>query len=344
MRESIDQWAQRGGTGTAQVISGFRGLRDEAVATELAYERLMSQRSEELARARLEGRISEPEYRRSLQTLGGEVRAEVGLSIDESAYSTEVTDAAQAHRDRLVEIDQDANQKRTDAYAEWAEKDRELRTTHRQEQIEEEQERLEKELAMARTSYAEQLKELQLSNQALREEDLAYLDDVRETKARQLAGIDADADRRISEINAARERGEITRAEALRQLEQAVADAARRRKYIENLDEGLAQHEGEDWGADFGSPSSSSSSDATPISSSGKKGEPVSSKDPPALPRSPRSAYGAQPQPISVVVNNHNPVVDTPERERKLVQQTREQVRATLNEWTSDALLRGRLG
>jgi flagellar biosynthesis GTPase FlhF len=302
----------------------------------------MDTRSEELARAFAEGRISEADYLSQLQTLGRDVSLSLGLGIDESAYSTDVTSAAEEHRARLVEIDRNANQERITAYQEWAEKDEELRTTYREEQALALEEDRQVEMQKIRDAYAEELADLIAHNKDLEEEEIRHLREGREIKARQMAEIDSIAEREIEELRAKN----LPLAEEVAEYERIIADAERRRRVIESIPEDLAQHEGEDWGADFGS----SSSEPTPQSSQRLPQNPKEPpklpprKDPPALPSSPRSAYGARLQPVSIVVNNNNPVVDTPERERRLAQQTREQVRATLDEWTSDALLRGRLG
>lgn len=342
MRRSIDVWAQSGGQNTQQVIAGFGAVRREAVETELAYERLMEQRSADLARAYSEDRISEGEYLSRLQTLGRDVSLSLGLGIDESAYSTDVTSAAEVHRNKLVEIDRNANQERIAAYQEWSEKDNELRTTYREEQQTKLEEDRQEELEKIRAAYEEELQELIEHNSDLEAEELRHLREARQRRAEYLIGIDEDAQR---QIDALREK-DLPLAEELAEYERILMEAEKRRQFveetpIENYETRDAFYEPpkEPWsppdpGQDF-LEEAEKHSPRVKVPQRANQWRPPQPAD---------SFYGSRLQPVSIVVNNNNPIVDTPERERRLAQQTREQVRATLDEWTSDALLRGRLG
>jgi tape measure domain-containing protein len=339
MRESIDVWAQSGGKNTQQVIAGFGALRREAVETELAYEKLMDTRSEELARAFAEGRISEADYLSQLQTLGRDVSLSLGLGIDESAYSTDVTSAAEEHRARLVEIDRNANQERITAYQEWAEKDEELRTTYREEQREKLQDERDAEMERARGAYQEELTELIRHHDDLEAEDLRHLREARQRQAEHLIGIDEDAQRKIDALRARN----LPLAEELAEYERIIADAERRRRLVEATPteeyerrEKFYEPPKEPWAPP---------DPATEWAENAARTPRLPPRKAPWRPPSPADRlYGSSAAPISVVVQSYNPVVDTPERERRWLAQTREQVRATLDEWTSDALLRGRLG
>jgi hypothetical protein len=339
MRESIDVWAQSGGKNTQQVIAGFGALRREAVETELAYEKLMDTRSEELARAFAEGRISEADYLSQLQTLGRDVSLSLGLGIDESAYSTDVTSAAEEHRARLVEIDRNANQERITAYQEWAEKDEELRTTYREEQREKLQDERDAEMERARGAYQEELTELIRHHDDLEAEDLRHLREARQRQAEHLIGIDEDAQRKIDALRARN----LPLAEELAEYERIIADAERRRRLVEATPteeyerrEKFYEPPKEPWAPP---------DPATEWAENAARTPRLPPRREPWRPPEPADRlYGSSAAPISVVVQSYNPVVDTPERERRWLAQTREQVRATLDEWTSDALLRGRLG
>lgn len=338
MRASIDTWAQSGGQDTQQVIAGFGVLRREAVETELAYEKLMEQRSNELARAFTEGKLSEADYLSQLQSLSKEVSLSVGLGIDETAYSTDVTAAAEEHRNKLVEIDRNANQERIAAYQEWAEKDEELRTTYREEQEAKLEEEREEKINKAREAYQEELEELIAHNEDLEAEDLRHLREARQRRAEHLIGIDADAQREIEELRARN----LPLAEELAEYERILMQAEKRRNFVEEIP--IEEYEPRD---KFYEPPTEQweppdpATDWTETALRTTQGQRQALQLPQA---GGNRLYGSRATPVSVVVHNHNPVVDTPERERRWREQTKEQVRATLDEWTNDALLRGRLG
>jgi hypothetical protein len=181
-------------------------------------------RTRDLAEARVQGRLTEEQYIAALQAVPGEVTAELGLSVSGPVESDKVLaivdernasieDEQQQHADKLVAIDQDANQKRTASYRtyyenitalqnEWYTQQVTAADEQHQADLEAAATRHEEAMAAAAQRYVDQMGALEDHYEDMDAAQKAYIANELANDARQAASLDADAQRQIDQVRA----------------------------------------------------------------------------------------------------------------------------------------------
>jgi hypothetical protein len=343
----------------------------------------------------VQGRLTEEQYIAALQAVPGEVTAELGLSVSGPVESDKVLaivdernasieDEQQQHTDKLVAIDQDANQKRTASYRtyyetitalqnEWYTQQVTAADEQHQADLEAAQTRHEEAMTAASQRYVDQQTAMSEHYENLSNTQKEYIADSLAADARRLASMDEYYQGEISKVRQLFEQGALTYEQYAARLAEIARRAERARRYIVETDPALYDESTGGRGL-----ASGGSFDAYELLKVGEYGQElvmftrpgvvipnnmlrsleaqssapgvlvpevhVGVSAPPVQVYTPTQERAPIPQQaahgrgegVSIQVTIHNPVVDTPEREQRLLASIPRVVQEQVGSWIDE--------